>query len=51
MNFVGDSKTLSLLELYFPMCEDDFIAADTTICCIITHTSAILGFKVVQYSV
>jgi len=29
MNFVRNSKTVSLLELYFPMCEDDFIAADT----------------------
>jgi hypothetical protein len=31
MNFVRNGKTFSLLELYFPMCEDDFIAADTTI--------------------
>jgi len=50
MNFVRNSKTLSLLELYFPVCEDDFIAADTTIRSIITHTSAVLGFMVVQYS-
>jgi len=28
MNFVRNSKTVSLLELYFPMFEDDFIAAD-----------------------
>jgi hypothetical protein len=50
VNFVRNNKTLLLFELYFPLCEDDFIAADTTAHCMITHKIAVLGFKVERYS-